>query len=107
MSTLPRGRRELHRVVQQVPENLLHAAAVRVISGTWRPQLGDQPNTLCVRRRLERLHRGIDNGRHIHASQLETQRSRGQLVHLQQVFDQFRLHLGISLNRRDGLLQDL
>ena len=61
-STRPPARRELHGVVQQIPEDLLDAAAIGVDARHRGLPRHAQAHALGVGGRLERLQRGLDGG---------------------------------------------
>ena len=104
------GARELDRVVNQIPENLLDATAIRRDARQVGVTGRGQPDAFRVGGRLERLDRRVDGGADIERPAFEARRSRRQLVHLEQVFDQLGLQLRVTLDdghRLIGIADDI
>ena len=98
-STRPPGTRELHRVVQQVPENLLDAAAIGVNARQRGARASaDRRTPLVSAVGLSDSSVAVERRADVERRDLQPDRARGELVHLEQVFDQLRLHLGIALD---------
>src|SRR5687768_3531593 len=84
-------RRELHRVSQQVPDNLLQPIGV---AGNWtscRIQYRLQPNTLGVSRWPNRIDRSVDNGNQIDRPHVESQLSGNDARHVKEVRNELGL----------------
>ena len=96
---------ELDGVVQDVPEDLLHAPPVGLDARQRAVDPGPQLYALGARRRLHRLYRRRERRLEIERTQLEPHGSGRQLVHLEEILDQLRLDLRVALDDRHRLLR--
>jgi hypothetical protein len=82
---LPPARRELHRVVHQVHQDLPHALGVAVVDQVVALAFGGQADAVRLRQRLDQRHGGVDGVHHLRRLGLHGELPRlhlGQVQHL-------------------------
>ena len=95
-------RRELDRVREQVPHDLLQPARVAGHRDQRPLQHGDQPEPLLLRRGLGRLHRHLQHGREVDGPGLEADLAAHDPRDVQQVVEELGQGLGAALDDPQG-----
>ena len=94
--------RELNRIGQQVPDDLLQPIRI----GDDRRQLGLvarlEAEGLGAQRRAHRFNGGADDFFNADGTRLQTQLAGNRARHVEQIVNQPRLRIGVALDRRDG-----
>ena len=90
--------RELDRIRQQVPDDLLQAAGVAGDERGAARGVDAQRDPPRVGGRLDRVHRGLDDGGEIDRLHLEPHRAANHPGHVEQVLDELRLHARVAVD---------
>ena len=90
--------RELDRVREQVPNDLLQPAAVAEYWSRVGIQHRFDANVLGVGGRTHRVDGGADDLRQVDGGDIQPHLARNDAAHIEQVFDELRLGFGVSLD---------
>ncbi|HEY3461132.1 MAG TPA: hypothetical protein VGL52_09935, partial [Casimicrobiaceae bacterium] len=97
-------RRELDRVAQQVPDDLLQSGGVARNNAASRIENALEPNALRIRRRLDRFDRIADHVDQGHALHIEAYLAGEDAAQLQEVVDELDLRARVALDHVEALL---
>ena len=91
-------RRELDRVGEEVPDDLLQAIGVGRDGAEGSVQARLEPDASGVGRGLHRFHRGHDDGDQIDRSDIQAELAGDDAGDVEEVFDQLGQHPGVALD---------
>src|SRR4051794_11299353 len=94
--------RELQGVVHDIPEHLLEPARVSLQLTAVRVDHSDQLHALFLRDGLQRLHRRLNERRHVYRRALHDDVAGHQPVHVEQIVDEPGLQLRVPTDDRKG-----
>jgi hypothetical protein len=87
---------ELYRIRQQVPDDLLQPIRIAAQQAGVGIEFLDQVNFLRVGSGLNGFDRRLDKGHGREPLRIEPEFARNDRAHVEQVFDELRLHMGIA-----------
>ncbi len=96
--------RELDGIREQIPDNLLETRAVGPDGPDGGVRFDVDANVLRVGGRLHDFHGGVQDLPHVNRRELQTDGSRHDARHVQQLVDEMRLVFGAVVNRPVGAL---